>query len=221
MAKEFARLGFALLVCIALATTGCTKEPTTGGNGATPSAATRPTDAGATPADATAAAPSTAPAAAGEAGLNPLYTLPPSKGPAPHQFRQVTLLRSGPSGDLEMQLTGDGIYRIRDHGRGQSYAGSGKLEDAEVAVWAEVFKDWESLKDSYLPDPAPAAADKVRIVYGGKTVVAAAGHKDTPKPFAEAYNRLLALNEQSKKEAGVTDAPAKDAAGTGAGGDKK
>jgi hypothetical protein len=153
-----------------------------------------------------AAGPTTAPAASpaaaagaaaaaepsGDAGASSLYTLPPSKGPAAHQFRQVTLLRAGPAGDLEMQLTGDGIYRIRDHGRGKSYAGSGQLGEPELAAWAELFKDWESLKESYLPSPPPADADKVEIIYGGKKVVAAAGGTDNPKAFTDAYNRLLA-----------------------------
>jgi hypothetical protein len=141
---------------------------------------------------------------------NPLFTLPPSKGPAAHQFKQVTLLRGGPSGDLEMQLTGDGIYRIRDHGRGRSYSGNGKLTDEQIAQWADLMKDWKSLKPSYLPDDfAKDADDKIEIIYDGDKVVAAGKGKDTPKTFTEAYKRLLALNEQSQKETeAATAAPA-------------
>jgi hypothetical protein len=150
--------------------------------------------------------PHTGPGTSGpDAGSNALFTVPPSRGPVAHRFQQLTLIRSGPSGDLEMQLTGDGIYRIRDHGRGKSYSGGGKLEDAQIAEWATLLKDWETLKDRYLPDPAPADADKVEIIYGGKKVVAAGNGKDNPKPFADAYRKLLELNEQAKKE---TEAPA-------------
>jgi hypothetical protein len=189
---------------------GCTKEdagtPGSAKSGPAPTvpAATQPS-ADAASAAAAASAAGTTPAAT-EPGGNALFTLPPSKGPAPHQFQPVTLMRSGPSGDLEMQLTGDGIYRIRDHGRGKSYSGDGKLTDEQVAEWAAGMKDWESLKDKYIPDPPPADADTVEIIYGGKKVVASSAGKDTPKAFADAYQRLLGLNEQAKKEAAAAEA---------------
>lgn len=141
-----------------------------------------------------------------ESGVNPLFTLPPSKGPAPHKFSQISLNRSGPSGDLEMQLTGDGIYRIRDHGRGNSYSGNGQLTPEQIKQWAEAMKDWDSLKEDYRADPKAKDGDTIEILYGGKRVVASSNGKDNPKVFTDAYKRLLDLNEQSKKEAGVTEA---------------
>src|SRR5688572_8510332 len=121
MSKAFIRLTLALAVGAVVA--GCSKQQTVNNEtkpaDKTGTATTQPT-AGSASADAT---PATQPTT-GETRLSPTYTLPPSRGPAAHKFQQVTLLRSGPSGDLEMQLTGDGIYRIRDHGRGQSYAGN-------------------------------------------------------------------------------------------------
>ncbi|MDB5296862.1 MAG: hypothetical protein JWO31_2845 [Phycisphaerales bacterium] len=198
MAKGSTAVGLALTALTAAG--GCAKPASTAAERPT----TEPSGGGAV---AAAVAPASAPSDAAqvapgaEAGLDPLFTLPPSKGPAAHQFRQVTLLRSGPSGDLEMQLTGDGIYRIRDHGRGRSYAGDGQLDPAQLAGWADTFKDWDSLKDNYVPSPAPESADTVQILYGGKKVVAAVGAKETPKAFAEAYDKLLALNERAKREA--------------------
>ncbi len=118
-------------------------------------------------------------------------------------FKQVTLLRSGVSGDLEMQLTGDGIYRIRDHGRGQSYAGNGKLEDAAIAEWAKLMTGWDKLKDSYVPDPAPKDGDKIDIMYDGKKVSFSTVGKDNPPQVLEVYKRMLGLSELSKKEAGL------------------
>lgn len=141
-----------------------------------------------------------------EAGVNPLFTLPPSKGPAPHKFQQLTLDRSGPSGTLEMQLTGDGIYRVRDHGRGNSYAGDGKLTDAQIEEWANAMKGWESLKDDYRADPKSKDGDTVEIFYGGKRVVINTAGTDNPKIVTDAYKRLLDLNEQSKKEAAAAEA---------------
>jgi hypothetical protein len=142
------------------------------------------------------------PPATTEATVNPLFTLPPSKGPAAHKFKQLTLDRSGPSGALEMQLTGDGIYRIRDHGRGNSYAGDGKLTDEQINTWAAAMKDWESLKEDYRSDPKSTEGDKIEIYYGGKRVVINTADKDNPKIVTDAYKRLLDLNEQSKKENG-------------------
>ncbi|HEX8913921.1 MAG TPA: hypothetical protein VF796_16350 [Humisphaera sp.] len=153
-------------------------------------------------------APNVAGTAGPEAGSNALFTVPPSRGPVAHKFQQLTLLRSGPSGDLEMQLTGDGIYRIRDHGRGKSYSGDGKLEDAQIAEWATLLKDWETLKDSYLPTPAPTDVDKVEIIYGGKKVVAPGGGKENPKAFDAAYKKLLDLQAQSMKESEAPATPA-------------
>jgi hypothetical protein len=204
MTKACVHIAFGL--CVGFAVVGCKEQGGTGG----PSSAAPSTQ----PAGTSAAVPSTVPAttAAAEPGANSLFTLPPSKGPAAHKFQQVGLMRSGPSGDLEMQLTGDGIYRIRDHGHGRSYAGDGKLTDDQIAQWAEAMKGWEALKESYLPSPVPATADTVEIMYGGKKVVADGLAKDNPKTFAVAYQRLLDLNEQVKKEAAADSAaePAKE-----------
>jgi hypothetical protein len=211
-----AGLGWCLGAAVVIAS-GCSKEggdaPAAGKTSpgpATPAAASAPatTPAAGQGGPATAGASASAPSAAGEPSVNPLFTLPPSKGPAPYQFQQVTLLRSGPSGDLEMQLTGDGIYRIRDHGRGKSYSGDGKLAEPQIAEWAAAMKDWELLKDRYVPTPPPADADTVEIIYGGKKVVANPVDKDTPAAFTTAYKRLLDLDAQSRKEATAAEAAA-------------
>jgi hypothetical protein len=146
----------------------------------------------------------TSPSPATEPGANPLFTLPPSKGPAPHKFQQLSLLRTSANGDLnlEMQLTGDGIYRIRDHTHNRSYAGSGELTPEQIADWAAALKDWESLKDSYVPKPAPKDVETVDIIYDGKKVSAITSDRDLPKTFAEVYKRLLDLNEQGRKAQG-------------------
>lgn len=192
MGKEMIRLGLAALV--GLSAVGCKKEQVASNPATSPVMV--PVTVGSE------GVPVSQPAG-GDSGSNPLFTLPPSKGPAAHAFKQVTLLRSGVSGDLEMQLTGDGIYRIRDHGRGQSYAGNGKLEDADIAGWAALMADWESLKDNYVPDPAPSNADKIDIMYGGKKVSFSTGGKDNPPLVLEVYKRMLVLNDLSRKESGV------------------
>lgn len=205
MASLIVRVG--LTFGVGLAAAGCKPEPA-----APPATAATSASSAAEQPEAPSTPVATQPAStsSGETGVNPLYTLPPSQGPAVHAFAQVTLLRSGVSGDLEMQLTGDGIYRIRDHGRGQSYAGNGRLEEAQIAEWAALMKDWESLKDNYVPTPAPENADKIDIMYGGKKVSFSTEGKDNPALAQEVYKRMLALNEQSKKESGVseTSAPA-------------
>lgn len=175
-------IGLSLAILLGTAGLGCTKEQHASKSNPT-LPATRPASEVATT----------------EAGLNPLFTLPPSKGPAAHQFQQITLLRSGPSGDLEMQLTGDGIYRIRDHGRGKSYSGDGKLTDAQISEWANLMKNWESLKETYIVAGTPTDGDKIEIIYGGKKVVVNSAAKDNPKEFVEAYQRLLALAAESQK----------------------
>ncbi|QOV91965.1 hypothetical protein [Humisphaera borealis] len=204
MAKAIFRFGLAMV--IGTAAVGCKEEPVAVTNPATNpvAASTQPAAAPAAPTAGPATLPTSTDAApASGSGNDGLFTLPPSKGPAAHAFKQVTLLRSGVSGDLEMQLTGDGIYRVRDHGHGQSYSGSGKLEEAQIAEWATLMKDWESLKDSYVPTPAPDNADKVDIMYGGKKVSFSTAGKENPAVVSEVYKRLLALNEQSKKESGA------------------
>jgi hypothetical protein len=196
-------LQLALAACLGVAMAGCAQS----GKGGNNPPVTRPSGSasavdlpspsnGVTP-------PSTEP------GVNPLFTLPPSKGPEPHKFSQISLNRSGPSGELEMQLTGDGIYRIRDHGRGRSYSGNGQLTAEQIAEWAAAMKDWESLKEDYRADPKAKDGDTVEILYGGKRVVANIADKENPKTFTDAYKRLLDLNEQAKKEAGEAE-PAKE-----------
>lgn len=209
MSKAWIRLAGVAVLSFGTLLTGC--KDNTGKTADAKDPAKAATPAPATPATQPAAvATGTGNAEAPEA--NPLFLLPPSKGPAAHQFQQLTLLRSGPSGDLEMQLTGDGIYRIRDHGRGKSYSGDGKLEAPQIAEWAELLKDWESLKDSYLPDPFDKDSDdKIEIIYGGKKVAAPAKGKDNPKSFNAAYKKLLDLNEQSAKEAAAANAAAEPA----------
>jgi hypothetical protein len=203
MSKQF--LVLALGLCVGLVAAGCKSES------GSPTASNKPAAAPGTPAAAAnpdnVNKPGINPTAATEPGVNPLFTLPPSKGPAPHKFQQVSLLRTSATGELnlEMQLTGDGIYRIRDHTNGRSYAGNGELTKEQIADWAVAMKDWESLKDSYLPTPAPKGVETVDIIYDGRKVSAIASDKDLPKTFAEAYKRLLDLNEQGRKEAGVAE----------------